>query len=177
MRLVNRALMTVLALAAALALAACGGEDAPADPVVWAGAFCGGLNQVISSSQVPQQSADPTEQQEALLRMAGSVQESLDTTADQLGELGPPAIPDGARTQEVVLEFFTTAARATGDQRDRVADLDPAAPDFVQQLSTLATPGSMQGLSEQVRQVTSEPDLTPAFRQASQCRAIGGAAR
>lgn len=176
MRLVNRAFLTVLALAVGPALAACG-EDPSADPVVWAGTFCGGLNQVISSAQVTPRTADPAGQQEAMLRMAESVQESLDTAADQLAELGPPAIPEGARTQEVVLEFFTSAAQATGDQRDRLADLDPAAPDFAQQLSTLGQPGSLRELSEQVQQVTSEPDLASAFREASQCRAIGGAGR
>ncbi len=176
MRLVNRAFLIVLALALGPALASCG-EDASADPVVWAGTFCGGLNQVISSSQVTPRTADPAGQQEAMLRMAESVQESLDTAADQLDELGPPAIPEGERTQEVVLEFFTSAAQTTGDQRERLADLDPAAPDFEQRLATLGQPGSMRELSEQVRQVTSDPDLAPAFSEASQCRAMGGAGR
>lgn len=172
----NRAFLTVLALASGFALAACG-EDAAVDPAVWAGTFCGGLNQVISSSQVTPRTADPEGQQEALLRMAESVQESLDTAADQLGELGPPAIPEGARTQEVVLEFFSSAAQATGDQRDRLADLEPSAPDFKQRLAALAEPGSMLELAERVREVTSEPDLAPAFRDASQCQAMGGAGR
>ena len=64
--------------------------------------------------------------------------------------------------------FFTTAAGTIGDQRARLAALDAKDPDFVQKASHLAGP-DLDGASSQMRQLTSNKELAPAFAAAPAC--------
>ncbi|MGH3980404.1 MAG: hypothetical protein ACRDRZ_15590 [Pseudonocardiaceae bacterium] len=149
-------------------------SQGPSDPVRWAGTFCGGLNEVITSAAgVAQLPAEPAARKDALLAFTDSARQSMDATAGKLERLGAPGVPDGPQTQQVVLGFFSRASDATAAQRERLAALDPRAADFDQQLATVVSSSTVGQLTGQVTQVTAKPELAPAFRNAPECQQLG----
>ncbi|MQA14388.1 MAG: hypothetical protein GEV09_09495 [Pseudonocardiaceae bacterium] len=188
----RRHLPAVAAFALALAAAGCGSqsEDPSADaepvaagkpvaePVQWAGTFCGGLGEVVRSAQaIGAPPSDPQAHKAALLDVADSLQQSLDATASKLSQLGAPDVPDGARTQQIVLDFFGAASDATAAQREQLAALDPQGSDFDERLGAIVSDGAAGELDSRMAEVTSKPELAPAFRSAPECRQMAGAPR
>ncbi|MGH3801770.1 MAG: hypothetical protein ACRDTD_16885 [Pseudonocardiaceae bacterium] len=175
----------VVILALALALAGCGSSDAQgpgdpkpavpqgADPVAWVGAFCGGLSGVITgAAAIGKAQATPEGQKDGLLAFADSSQRAMADTARNLEQVGPPSITDGKRVHDTVVGFFRAAADSVAGQRAKLAELDPNDPEFVQKLSRLAGP-DLGAASAQVQQLTSNPELMPAFRASPECQRLG----
>jgi hypothetical protein len=179
----------VIALALVLALAGCGSGDAKnsgdakpaaprgAEPVAWVGAFCGGLSGVIAgAAAMGKAQPTPQGQKDGLLAFADSSQRAMADTARNLEQVGPPRITDGKRIHDTVVGFFRTAAESVADQQAKLAELDPNDPEFVQKLSRLGGP-DLSAASAQVQQLTSNPELVPAFRAAPECQQLGTGAR
>lgn len=175
------ALLTV-ALTGALTGCGSGSSDAkpPAppssDPVAWTGAFCGGLSDVISGvSAIAKSDTTPQGQKDGLLEFSDIAQRAFTNTAQKLEKLGPPRITDGKHVQDTAVGFFTTAASTVGDQRAKLAALDAKDPDFVDKASHLAGP-DLSAASAQMKGLTSNPQLAPAFRDAPECKQLTAAA-
>ena len=172
-------------MAFAFALAGCGSAEvtpkpaaAPqgSDPAVWAGTLCGGLGEVISGvSAIANAQPTPQGQKDGLLQFSDIAQRAFADTAHKLEALGQPRIADSKRIQDAAVGFFTTAAGTIGGQRARLAALDAKDPDFVQKASHLAGP-DLDGASIQMRQLTSNKELAPAFAAAPACQRLGAAA-
>jgi hypothetical protein len=174
----RRRVGVVVALSLGLALGGCGSADktakpaAPqgADPVVWMGAFCQGLGQVIgAATAAANPPSTPQGEKEALLTLADSTHQAFTSTAEKLAQLGPPAITNGKQAQDSAVGFFTTAANAVADRRAKLAALDPDDPNFEQKKADqLAGPD----LGSQAQGLMSNNELTPAFGKASQCQQL-----
>ncbi|MPZ64567.1 MAG: hypothetical protein GEU83_03285 [Pseudonocardiaceae bacterium] len=179
------------ALVLGLTAAGCGTQDdsaegaqpvadgqAVAEPVRWTGAFCGGLGEVIRSAEAMDATpSDPQAQQDSLLAFADSLQQSLDATTAELDGLGAPDVTGGAETQQIVLDFFTAASEATATQREQLVALDPDAPDFEQRLGEIAGEGAESELSGGMAEVTGNPELATAFRDAPECQQMSAPPR
>jgi hypothetical protein len=175
-------------VALALALAGCGSADVkPADakpkpavpqgsdPVAWAGALCGGLGDVIAGvSAIAKAQPTPQGQKDGLLEFSDIAQRAFANTAHKLEQLGQPRIADSKRIQDTAVSFFTTAAGTVGGQRARLAALDAKDPDFAQKASHLAGP-DLDASSSQMRELTSNKELAPAFRLAPACQRLSAA--
>lgn len=167
----------------ALVLAGCGSGDTTksaasqgSDPVAWTGVFCGGLGDVISGvSALAKSDTSPQGQKNGLLEFSDIAQRAFTNTAQKLEKLGPPRIADGKHVQDTAVGFFTTAAGTVGEQRAKLAALDAKDPDFVNKASHLAGP-DLSAASEQMKGLTSNPQLAPAFRDAPQCKQLAAAA-
>jgi hypothetical protein len=174
----HRSGLVIVALV--LALAGCGSAGvaskpaAPqgSDPVAWAGTLCGGLGEVIAGvSAIAKAQPDPQGQKDGLLEFSDIAQRAFADTAHKLEALGQPRIADGKRIQDAAVGFFTTAAGTIGGQRARLAALDAKDPDFVQKASHLAGP-DLDGASSQMRDLTSNKQLEPAFQAAPACQRL-----
>jgi hypothetical protein len=172
--------LAVVLLALGLALGGCSSADVKAkpavpqgsDPVAWVGAFCGGLGDVIAGvSSIANSRPTPQGQKDGLLEFSDITQRAFADTAHKLEQLGPPRITDGKRVQDTAVGFFTTAAGTVGGQRAKLAALDANDPDFVQKASHLAGP-DLGAASTQMQELTSNKELTPAFRAAPQCQRL-----
>jgi phage baseplate assembly protein gpV len=171
----------VIVVALTLALSGCGSTDgkptpaaAPqgADPVVWAGTFCSGLGDVITGvSAMAKAQPTPQGQKDGLLQFSDTVQRAFAHTAHQLQVLGAPRVTDSKRIQDTAVNFFITAAQTVGDQRTRFAALDAKDPDFVQKASHLAGP-DLSAASTQIRELTNNKELAPAFAAAPACQQL-----
>ncbi|MGH3573295.1 MAG: hypothetical protein ACRDUW_15910 [Pseudonocardiaceae bacterium] len=168
-----------------LALAGCGGSAnvapkppaAPpgSDPVAWAGAFCGGLGEVIGGvSAMAKAQPTPQGQKDGLLEFSDIAQRAFASTAQKLQQLGPPRIIDGKQVQDTAVNFFSNASQTVGVQRTKLAELDANDPDFVNKASHLAGP-DLGAASTQMQQLTSNKELAPAFRTAPQCQQLSSA--
>lgn len=168
-----------------LALTGCGGsaDVAPkppaappgSDPVAWAGAFCGGLGEVIGGvSAMIKAQPSPQGQKDGLLEFSDIAQRAFANTAQKLQQLGPPRITDGKQVQDTAVGFFSNASQTVGVQRTKLAGLDANDPDFVNKASHLAGP-DLGGASAQMQQLTSNKELAPAFRTAPQCQQLSSA--
>jgi hypothetical protein len=183
------AVLLVLGLAlGGSALAGCGSSSgssgvkakpaAPqgSDPVTWAGAFCGGLGDVIAGvSAIAKSQPTPQGQKDGLLEFSDIAQRAFAGTAQKLTQLGPPRIADGKQVQGTAVNFFSTAAQTVGAQRAKLAALDANDPEFVQKASHLAGP-DLGAASTQMQQLTSDQQLAPAFRAAPPCQRLSAAA-
>jgi hypothetical protein len=187
----TRHLAAVAALALGLTVASCGSPDdstaaaqpvaegqTAAEPVRWAGTFCGGLGEVIRSAEAMGDApSDPQDRKDSLLDFADSLQQSLDSTAAKLGRLGAPDVPGGAQTQRIVLDFFTAASEATATQREQLVALNPEASDFEQRLGEIVSSGAVSELGGRMAEVTGKPELAPAYRDAPECQQMAAAPR
>jgi hypothetical protein len=145
-----------------------------AEPVAWVGAFCSGLSEVIvGATALGKAETTPQGQKDGLLAFADSSQRAMSETARKLEQVGSPGIADGQRIHDTVVGFFKAAGESIADQRAKLAELDPNDPQFGQNLSRLAGP-DLSAASGQVQQLTSNPELLPAFRASPQCQQLGG---
>jgi hypothetical protein len=170
-------------VALALGLAGCGSADVKpqpatshgADPVAWVGALCGGLGGVIAGvSVIAKAQPTPQGQKDGLLEFSDIAQRAFANTAHKLEQLGQPRVADSKRVQDTAVSFFTTAAETVGDQRAKLAALDAKDPDFGQKASHLAGP-DLGAASSQMRELTSNKELAPAFRVAPACQRLSAA--
>lgn len=146
------------------------------DPVAWTGALCTGLGDVISAVVATAQSApSPQSQKDGRLAFFDSAQRAFTNTAQKLETLGPPKITDGKKVQEAAVGFFHTAAGTVGDQRAKLAALDPKDPDFVKKADSLTGP-DLSSASAQMQDLATNKDLAPAFSTAPACQRLSNAA-
>jgi hypothetical protein len=147
------------------------------DPEVWAGAFCGGLADVLNgvSNIVENQGASPQNQKDSLLAFSDLAQHAFSTTALKLQQLGPPEITDGKTIQEATVGFFTTAAQTINDQRAQLAALDANDPDFAQKAANLDGP-DLGAANAQIQSLTTNQELARAFSTAPECQRLSAAA-
>lgn len=147
-----------------------------ADPVAWAGTFCGGLGDVLAGvAAIAKSQPTPQSQKDGLLEFSDIAQQAFANTARKLEQLGQPRIVDGQRVQNTAVGFFTTAAGTVGGQRARLAALDATDPDFAQKASHLAGP-DLGAASNQMRDLISDKELAPAFRAAPTCQRLSAGA-
>lgn len=166
-------------MALSLSLAGCAANVTPkpaapqgADPVAWAGTFCGGLGDVLGGvSVMAKAQPTPQGQKDGLLEFSDIAQQAFANTARKLEQLGQPRIVDGKRVQDTAVGFFTTAAGTVGSQRAKLAALDAKDPDFVQKAGHLAGP-DLGAASNQMRDLTSNKELAPAFQGAPACQRL-----
>jgi hypothetical protein len=143
-----------------------------ADPAVWAGAFCGGLGDVITGvSAIAKSQPSPQGQKDGLLEFTDIAQRAFSSTAQKLTQLGPPRITDGKKVQDAAVNFFASAAETVSGQRAKLAELDAKDPDFVQKASHLPGP-DLGAASTKMQELTSNKELTPAFKAAPQCQRL-----
>jgi uncharacterized caspase-like protein len=142
------------------------------DPVVWVGAFCGGLADVIAGvDTLAKSQSTPQGQKDGLLAFSDSAQRAFANTAQKLTQLGPPRITGSKWVQDTAVGFFTTAAGTVADQRAKLVALDANDPDFVQKASHLTGP-DLTVASAQTKELTSNKELEPAFRAAPECQRL-----
>ncbi|MGH3549821.1 MAG: hypothetical protein ACRDQU_17275 [Pseudonocardiaceae bacterium] len=147
-----------------------------ADPVAWAGAFCGGLGDVIAgAAAVAKSPPSPQGQKDGLLQFADVAQQAFANTAKKLTQLGPPRITDGPQVQTTAVTFFTTTAGTISGQRAKLAALDPNDKDFQQKANSLSG-SDLSASSAQLQGLTSNKDLAPAFGAAPECRRLSAPA-
>lgn len=184
----------VVILTLFLALAGCGSGDAegtgeangpgaaqPAgsDPVAWVGAFCSSSSGVVAGAAALGKAEEtPQGQKDGLLAFADSSQAAMADTARRLEQLGPPRITDGTPLHDTAVKFFKSAADSVAGQRAKLAALDPNDPAFMENLSRLAGP-DLGALGSQLQQLTTNPELAPAFNASPECRQLrtGGGPR
>lgn len=175
MRSCRRWSAPVVLLTLGMALSGCG-SSSQSDPAAWVGTFCGGIGDVLrSASSLHGQSQDPEAQKASMLKFADSAAASMNSTADKLGELGPPKIPDGQKVHDTAVNFFSSSAKSIGNQRAELAKLDAAAPDFREKMGQLARP-DLQEAGQQASALITNPNLAPAFRSSPQCQQLGALA-
>lgn len=168
----------VVLLALGLTLSGCSSDDkgtAPqgAEPVAWVGAFCTGLGDVIAGvGEITKSAQTPQGQKDGLLAFSDTAQQAFTNTAGKLEQLGPPRIADGKQVHDAAVNFFSTAAGTVGTQRAKLAELDANDPEFLQKASQLAGP-DLSGASSQMKDLTNNQELAPAFGAAPECRALG----
>jgi hypothetical protein len=179
----------VAVLALFLALAGCGSGDAegpgatkPAvpqgsDPVAWVGAFCSSSAGVVAGAAALGKAEEtPQGQKDGLLAFADSSQRAMADTARRLEQLGPPRITDGKPLHDTAVKFFESAAESVAGQRAKLAELDPNDPTFMDNLSRLAGP-DLGALGTQLQQMTTNPELAPAFNASPECQQLRGSPR
>jgi hypothetical protein len=138
--------------------------------VVWVRAFCGGLGDVtVEPSAIAKVPPTPQGQKDVLLEFSDTAQQAFAGTAHKLTQLGPPGITDGKQVQNIAVGFFTTAAGTMGDQRAKLAALDPNDPDFLQKASQLL---NLDAATAQLQGVTSNQELMPTFLAAPECQRL-----
>ncbi|MGH3785575.1 MAG: hypothetical protein ACRDRG_03285 [Pseudonocardiaceae bacterium] len=168
----------VVLLALGLTLSGCSSDDkgtAPqgSEPVAWVGTFCNGLGDVIAGvSKITKSAPTPQGQKDGLLAFSDTAQQAFTNTAGKLEQLGPPRIADGKQVHDAAVNFFTTAAGTVGGQRAKLAELDANDPEFLQKASQLAGP-DLTAASTQMKDLTRNQELAPAFGAAPECRELG----
>lgn len=189
----TRRLLATFAVAAAV-LSACGGEPAPtqqgspaqpsgpgavtgADPLQWADAYCSGIGSVVAAALQlgdPRARVDAAAQQQALAGYLDTAQQAYRDALARLQRLGPPAVASGQRWQRAAVEYYRGSLQAAQQQADRLARLDPSAPDFAQRLSEIEQSGFEPGrrLQQELDALRADPELAPALQRAPACRAI-----
>jgi hypothetical protein len=146
------------------------------EPVAWVGAFCTGLGDVITGvGKIANAQETPQGQKDGLLAFTDTVQQAFANTANKLEQLGPPRITDGKQVHDAAVNFFTTAAGTVGGQRAKLAELDANDPQFLEKASRLGGP-DLGAASNQMRELTSNQELVPAFGAAPECQRLGTAA-
>jgi len=172
----------VVLLAIGVALGGCSSDDkgdgaqaAPqgSEPVAWVGAFCTGLGDVIAGvGAITKSEPTPQGQKDGLIAFSDTAQQAFANTADKLVKLGPPRITDGKQVHDAAVNFFSAAAGTVGAQRAKLAALDANDPEFLQKASQLAGP-DLGAASSQMRDLTGNQELAPAFGAAPECRRLG----
>lgn len=170
----------VVLLALAAALAGCGSANvtakpaAPhgANPVAWVGVFCAGFADVVAAQNQAAKTL-PTSQghKDGLLKLADTTQQAFTNTAHKLTQLGPPAITNGTQAQNILLNFFTTAAAAVNDRRAKLVTLDANDPNFAQKAAQLPGP-DLGAAATQMQGVATNKELAPAFGTAPECQRL-----
>jgi hypothetical protein len=100
--------------------------------------------------------------------VADTVQQEFAKVAHQLTELGPPAIIDGTRVQNTMVDFSPPRPQwlAIGVQR---AALDANDPDIAQKSDQQLFGPDLSVAATQMQGLTSNHDLASAFNTAPQC--------
>ncbi len=182
-----RSLIATLVVAAAV-LAGCGGAPAPAqpsgaEPLQWADAYCGGIGAVVAAALQlgdPRARVDQAAQQEALAGYLDTAQTAYQDALARLQRLGPPAVTAGERRQRTAVEYYRGSLQAVQDQAERLARLEPGAPDFAQRFTEIEQSGFEPGpLQQELDALRTDPELTAALQRAPACveieRRLGGA--
>ncbi len=153
------------------------GSSAPAaaksDPVAWTGAFCEGITPTMEGlvevlKLAFQEAPDPVAQKEALMKYATTAGEGMTDTAKKLEKLGPPSKEAEALHVELV-KFFNENGSTLAKTKDQLAALDPAAPDFMEQVGKLGEGADQATLQTQIKKLSEDPALKDAFAKAPQC--------
>ncbi|MQA14387.1 MAG: hypothetical protein GEV09_09490 [Pseudonocardiaceae bacterium] len=173
----------------AMLVTGCGGQPAPpqpppsasaaasgADPVRWADAYCSGIGGAVEAAlglADPGARIDNAAKKQALLGYLEAAQAAYREAATRLEQLGPPAVAAGQQRQRAALEFYRGSLRAVQDQAERLAALDPAAPDFAQRFAEIERSGFDAGpLQQELDALRTDPALQEALQQAAACKAI-----
>jgi hypothetical protein len=150
----------------------------PAGLIEWADAYCSGIgtaaDEAVSRLTSPQARIDAAAQKEALLGYLDAAAPAYQGSIERLERLGAPAVTEGQRRQRAALDFYRGSLEAVQRQRERLAALDPAAPDFAQQLSEIERAGfDLASLQPELDALRTDPELARALQQAPACQEIG----
>ena len=186
--MLRRRSVTALTVLGVLVAGCGGGESSPADSsrppsapaglIPWADAYCAGIgtavDEAVSRLSSPQARIDAAAQKEALLGYFDAAAPAYQGSIERLEQLGAPAVTEGERRQRAALARYRGALEAVQQQRERFAALDPAAPDFAQQLREIEQAGfDLVPLQPELDALRTDPELERALQQAPACREIG----
>ena len=148
-----------------------------ADPIEWAGAYCSGIgaarNEAVSRLTSPQARIDAAAQKEALLGYLDAAATVYQDSIERLEQLGAPAVTEGLRRQRAALDFYRGSLEAVQRQRERLAALDPTAPDFAAQFREVEQAGfDIAPLQPELDALRTDPELERALQQAPACQEI-----
>ncbi|GAA4909980.1 hypothetical protein GCM10023223_30290 [Stackebrandtia albiflava] len=159
----------------ALSLAACSGGEVPATE--WAGAVCEALrpwqaeiDELTADANVAMNpESTPEQARDQLLDLLAGAAEASRTAHEEVTAAGVPDVPDGAHIATVFADSLAATGDAYQGAHDRLSDLDPAAPDFYDQVAQV-----MSDLSEEyaaVPQVAAldSTELSEAFAATPEC--------
>lgn len=181
-----RNLLVTLVVAAAV-LAGCGGApdtaepsspaDVPgADPLQWADAYCSGIGATVTAALQlgdPRARLDAAAQQRALAGYLDTAQTGYQDALQRLQQLGPPAVAAGEQRQRTATEFYRGSLQAVQDQDERLAQLDPEAPDFAQRFTEIEQSGFDPGpLQQDLDALRTDPGLATGLQRAPACTEI-----
>lgn len=151
---------------------------ATAGLVEWTDAYCSGIgtaaDEAVSRLTSPQARIDAAAQQDALLGYFDAAATAYQDSIERLEQLGAPAVTEGQRRQRAALDFYRGSLEAVQRQREQLAALDPAAPDFAQQLSAIEQAGfGLASLQPELDALRTDPELERALQEAPACQEIG----
>lgn len=186
----NARLSVIAACAgAALAVTGCSGGAAPAtqnaaptttttapaaEPVKWAGTFCGGTMPVLAGAGelptlVATNAGNPAALKEGLVKVLDGGAKSLTEAEQNLKDVGAPA-PEAKAQHDEMVKLFGDGAKEYQAAATQVRALDATAPDFmakVQQLAAGATGPAK--LSAQIKKLDADPKYKDVFAKAPEC--------
>jgi hypothetical protein len=187
---VNARLSVIAACAGvALAVTGCSSSAAPstqsaaptttttaaaADPVKWAGTFCGGVTPVLAGAGelgplVAANAGNPAVLKEGVLKVLDGGAASLADAQKKLTDLGAPG-PDAKPVHDELVKLLGDGAKEYQTVAEQVRKLDATKPDFlvqVQQLGSSATGPAK--LSAQITKLDADPKLKEVFAKVPEC--------
>ncbi|RZS41251.1 hypothetical protein EV193_103572 [Herbihabitans rhizosphaerae] len=177
-----------------LSLAACGdsgdngGQAAakPADPVIWVGAVCGGIDgslrgmlDVLKTAK-DNPDAAPETQKQAALKLLDTVEPAIKKSKEDMEKSGTPSNPAAAELHKGLIEIYDKSLPALADQRRQVMALDPKDPQFTQKIESIDAGGGAadtQGLREKTKGLENDPELKSAQEKAPGCQKMKATAK
>jgi hypothetical protein len=143
------------------------------DPVAWSGTFCEGVTPTLEGlvevlKSAFQETPDLVAQKAAMLNYATKAGSAMTETAKKLETLGAPTAQAETLHKELIRFFSENGTTLTKVKTD-LATIDPAAPDFLEQVGKLGEGADQGKLQEQIKKLTDDPTLKEAFTKAPQC--------
>lgn len=190
---VNARLRFVVACAGtALALTGCSNSAAPstqsttpaptttsaappaADPVKWAGAFCGGTTPVLTGAVelvglAATNANNPVALKEGMLKILDTGSKSLADAEKKLKEVGAPG-PEAKQLHDDLVKMFGDGAKEYVTVAEQMRKLDANAPDFLDQVQKLGGESADPSkLADQIKKLDADPKYKDAIAKAPEC--------
>jgi hypothetical protein len=163
----------VLLAAAALGLAACGGDDEPA-ATEWADGFCSAVvTWRADLGEISGSIGDAQLDLDALEEAARDARAATDELVDELRALGAPETEDGAQAEAVLDELGAEIRRQVDTAREAVEDVDGAT-GVLRAISAVsgafaAAGEAVEATVEDLRGLDPGGELRQAFEDAEAC--------
>jgi chromosome segregation ATPase len=175
-RLAARTSVAAVAVAAALAVAGCGGEETTST-TEWADGVCSAIVKWKDSvSSATQQLKGGNLSKETLQSTAGDVEDATKTLSDDLKDLGKPDTESGQKAKDAVQQL----SEEVDQSRETIEQAVDGATDAASTLNAVSVAGSTLGslLTElgnavdNLSQLDPSGELRDAFAQADSCQSL-----
>ncbi|MEU4801138.1 hypothetical protein [Actinosynnema sp. NPDC023587] len=149
---------------------------AAADPVTWSGTYCEGITPALEGlvellqTMLAGASADPVAFKAEIQEFADKSGKSFAEAGRKLADLGAPSTGAQALHDELV-KFFDDSAKTWVQASEEVAKLDPNDPEFTTKIGELGG-SETSTANDQIKKLTSDPELAEAYRKAPACVAL-----